>query len=141
VVIARTLTSAMISLAVAAACTCSAPSVGGAKKLADVVFRGVIANISGGRVSFRVSRVWKGNVGRLFEMPEFRETSACLGFWPDHLRIGNDLLVYAYTLPRGSKSGTYFTDICSRTSLSKNAREDFRKLGTGWSPRESRARK
>jgi hypothetical protein len=67
-------------------------------------------------------------------MPALREAVACLGFWPEHLRVGNDLLVYANWLPPGSRAGDYFTSICTRTNLSSAASEDFRVLGRGKRP-------
>ncbi len=84
---------------------------------------------------FRVVRVWKGDVRATFDMPEFRETSACLGFWPKHLRVGADLVVYANRLPPGAKDAEYFTDICTRTRFTNEANEDIAKLGAGWRPR------
>jgi hypothetical protein len=107
-----------------------------AKKLAAVVFRGTITALrnsdSGERfVVFRVTRVWKGNVSEIFEMPAFEETTACLGFRPSFLSIGNELLVYAS--PEGSPPA-YFTRGCTRTALAKNSK-DFEKLGRGKTPR------
>ncbi len=106
-------------------------------KEAEVVFRGTITEISAGNVVFRVDRVWKDDVGPTFNMPDFRETSACLGFWPAYLQIGNDLLVYAERIPPGSKGDPYITSICTRTNLSSAASEDFKKLGRGKPPRGS----
>ena len=81
---------------------------------------------------FRVTRVWKGDVEETFEMPAIEETSTCMGFWPSHLKVGNDLLVYA---SRFSKSGPYVTDICTRTALAKDAK-DFGELGPGSEPKK-----
>lgn len=125
------------SASVALGCDCAHVSVKQAKKWADVVFRGSITDISGGKVVFRVERVWKGNIGRTFEMPELREEAACIGFWPSQLKVGNDLLVYAKWQPFGSRDGAYFTNICTRTRLSSGAGEDFRKLGRGKPARNS----
>ena len=117
----------------ALACDCSAPvSVKEAKKHAEVVFRGTITDISEGMAHFRVERVWKGKVGRYFEMDGIPEGSACIGFWPDLLSIGNDLLVYAFRLP--DKEWPYFTSICTRTRKASSASEDFRKLGRSRPP-------
>jgi hypothetical protein len=66
-------------------------------------------------------------------MPELRETGACVGFWSNHLRVGNDLLVYASQL-----KGSYVTDICTRTQFAKDAGEDFSQLGLGLPPPELR---
>jgi hypothetical protein len=118
-------------------CDCAGTlTVNEAKKLAAVVFRGTITALrnsdSGERsVVFRVTRVWKGNVSEIFEMPAFEETTACLGFRPSFLSIGNELLVYAS--PEGSPPA-YFTRGCTRTALAKNSK-DFEKLGRGKTPR------
>ncbi len=112
-------------------CDCAGLSVKEAKKSADVVFRGTITDIGAGKVVFRVNRVWKGNVGRTFDMPEFIEGAACLGFYEGFLKVGNDLLVYATRLHRGSNDEDYFTSICTRTRLSSDAGEDLSKLGKG----------
>lgn len=120
----------------AVACDCDVPSVAQARKDADVVFRGTVSEINAGTVLFRVSRVWKGAVRRAFTMPELRETSACLGFWPRHLQVGNELLVYANWLPPKAKDGAYFTSICTRTRLLKDASEDLLKLGAGGLPHQ-----
>ncbi|MGA3204862.1 MAG: hypothetical protein ABSF12_20405 [Bryobacteraceae bacterium] len=84
-----------------------------------------------GIVVFRVSRVWKGDVGPIFEMPALEETSMCVGFWPTHLKVGNDLLVYAV---RNPGENAYYTNICTRTALAKDAKEDFDQLGRGGEP-------
>ena len=77
-----------------------------------MVFRGTIAelrDLPGSKLQvavFRVSRVWKGDVGPTFEMPAMKEGVACIGFWPDYLKVGNDLLLYASRFPGGRE---YFT--------------------------------
>jgi|SRR5580704_12666199 hypothetical protein len=124
---------AVWSTSVALGCDCVPISVKQAKNGAGVVFRGTITGISEGKIFFRVDRVWKGDVGRTFEMPEFTEGAACLGFWPALLQVGHGLLVYAWILP-GSKDGAYFTSICTRTQLSQSAGEDFARLGRGKPP-------
>jgi hypothetical protein len=130
------------------ACTCSAPPVNEARTQADVVFRGTIialrpsmkpASPAWGHDTqkiavFRVSRVWKGEVGHTFEMPAIEETSGCTGFWPDQLKIGNDLLVYAYGKPGEADGGGFITTICSRTWFA-NKTKDFDELGAGHEPR------
>jgi hypothetical protein len=124
------------SACLARPCSCVAITANEAKKEAEVVFRGTITafrNSDNGErfVVFRVIRVWKGNVSAIFEMPAFEETTACIGFWPSFLSIGNDLLVYASQ--QGSPPA-YFTNICTRTALSKDSK-DFEKLGRGKTPR------
>jgi hypothetical protein len=111
------------------ACTCSAPPVSEARAQADVVFRGTIIALRPSMkpalpflghdtqkiAVFQISRVWKGDVRTIFEMPAIEETSACWGFRPDQLKIGNDLLVYAYGWPEEPDGGFFSTTICSRT--------------------------
>jgi hypothetical protein len=83
---------------------------------------------------FHVTRVWKGDVGPTFEMPALVETSACWGFWSDFLKVGNDLLVFAFRVPGEVAGGFIFeTGICSRTALAKD-NEDIRALGPGFEP-------
>jgi hypothetical protein len=117
-------------------CDCAGITVNNAKKFAEVVFRGTITAFrnSDSRerfVVFRVTRVWKGNVAEVFEMPAFEESTACIGFWPSLLSIGNDLLVYA---SRQGSPPAYFTSICTRTALAKDSK-DFERLGRGKAPR------
>ena len=118
-------------------CDCAPVSPDQAKSRAEVVFRGTITDIRGGNVSFRVDRVWKGNVGRIFNMPDLPETSACIGFLPKWLQVGNDLLVFAWRVHRYPGDNEYFTDICTRTSLASEAGDVVEKLGRGRLPRHS----
>jgi hypothetical protein len=142
----------VVSAVAAYGCGCVRPSVKVAEARAKVVFRGVIVELRDSDTNlaivpalyrdtnkiavFRVSRVWKGEVGPAFEMPAFEETSACIGFWPDFLKVGADLLVYA-----GRFFGTYVTSVCSRTAFARNAKDDFEQLGPGEEPHESKAQR
>jgi hypothetical protein len=144
----KLLASFLLALGVCRACDCFEPSVPSKRDHAELIFRGTIvelrdsskaAGISPGfardtkkTVVFKVSRVWKGNVGQTFEMPGIEETSACIGFWPDYLKVGADLLVYA-SRPGGSE---YITAICGDHKLAKDAEKDFRTLGPGKEPRK-----
>jgi hypothetical protein len=121
---------------IASACECSVPSVGAAARHADVVFRGTIASFResghGYRIAvFKVSRVWKGDVKEVFEMPAIEEGAACLGFPPPLIRGWNELLVYAYRIEPGSD---FITDICSRTALASKT-TDYKQLGPGHKPK------
>ena len=127
------------SAAIALGCECVPLSLNEAKARAEVVFRGTIIDIRGGNLSFRVDRVWKGTVGHTFDMPDFPETSACIGFLPKLLQVGNDLLVFAWRLHRYQGDNEYFTDICTRTSLASEAGDTLKKLGRGNLPRNSPA--
>jgi hypothetical protein len=128
------------------ACSCVAITVDQARSDAEVVFRGTITDLRDAdhppaigpllvrdtkKVAvFSVSRVWKGQVGPIFEMPAVEETSACTGFVPSLLKIGNDLLVYAKRFPGTSE---YYTNICTRTGFAKVAK-DLDELGPGTEP-------
>jgi hypothetical protein len=139
---------ALLVLAVVScyACDCTESSVQFKRDHADIIFRGTIVELRDSSkpaeltpgfahdtkkvVVFKVTRVWKGHVGQTFEMPGIEETSACIGFWPGFLKVGQDLLVYA------SHFGTsdYLTSICGRHKPAKNAGEDFKTLGPGKEP-------
>ena len=123
--------------ATALGCECVPVSLDEANAMAEVVFRGTVTNIHGGSVSFRVDRVWKGNVGRTFHMPDFPESSACIGFLEKWLRVGNDLLVFAARLHRFPGDNDYFTNICTRTGLASEASDALAKLGRGRPPGNS----
>jgi hypothetical protein len=128
------------------ACDCNEPSVDFKRNHADIIFRGTIvelrssskpSGISGIRdlnkiAVFRVSRVWNGTVDRRFEMPAVEEAAACVGFWPDFLKVGEDLLVYARL--QGSE---YVTGICGQHKPAKLAEKDFKALGPGREPEAS----
>ena len=118
----------------------------------DIIFRGTIVGfhadkkrtgmddlgVNGrntkGIVVFRVTRVWKGAVTPLFEMPALEETMTCWGFWPDFLKVGKELLVYAI---RDQRTSEYYSDICTHTTLAKLSK-DFDQLGPGEEPKKSK---
>jgi hypothetical protein len=139
----RLLTLAFASLGVSRACTCSDPTVVVAKQRAAVVFRGVITALrptgkhprfdgdTGKIAVFRVSRVWKGEVGPTFEMPASEEAGGCWGFAAPFLKVGAELIVYARRLD----GMEYETNICSRTRFVRYAAEDFKVLGPGEEPK------
>src|SRR5438309_2337916 len=100
----RILTAAIASLGIIYACDCDEPTVPVAKQRAQVVFRGTItalrptkkttgeAGDTGKVAVFRVSRVWKGEVGQTFEMPAVVESGGCWGFAPEFLKVGAELI-------------------------------------------------
>jgi hypothetical protein len=124
---------------IALGCECAPTSVNESKESSEVVFRGTITAIRGGKVSFRVNRVWKGEVGQTFEMVEMRAGIACLGFSSGWLAVGNDLLIFASRLHRYPGDEDYFTDVCSGTRLGRDAGETLAKLGKGGPPRSAPA--
>jgi hypothetical protein len=71
-----------------------------AKYFSEVVFHGTVEGFKGARadrtVIFRVSRMWKGQVGPTFEMPAIEtECGLPTAFWKGLLAVGNELVVYA----------------------------------------------
>jgi hypothetical protein len=140
-----------LSFGTACACDCKEPSVQIKRDHSDVIFRGTIIDLRnsenaagvdpgsfhdlGNIVVFRVTQVWKGNVGQIFEMPAVEETSMCAGFWPDYIKVGTDLLVYA--LHWGNFG--YVTGICGGHKLAKDAHKDFKALGPGKIPQPQKA--
>jgi hypothetical protein len=136
------------SVAPAYACDCSDPPLQWIEAHADVIFRGTLVALppatgpqgfgdtfdTGKIAVFHVSRVWKGSVGPALEMPALLETSACWGFGSSHLRIGNDLLVFAFRVPSETTTASILeTTICSHTAPAKGNR-DLEELGLGYAP-------
>lgn len=151
----RLLSIVLLAAGVCSACSCLPGSVEDRRDGAEIIFRGTIIELrevakrgdskkpahidlpardSGRIVVFKVSRVWKGNVGQIFEMPGLEETSACIGFWPTFLRVGADLLVYSSRL----EGSVYVTSICGRHKEAQSADKDFKILGAGKSLKPSR---
>ena len=146
--IPATLIVFLVTRGIAGACGCTEPSVQAKKDASEVIFQGTILELrnaggvipadplqtlmnKGNRVAvFRVSRVWKGEVGKTFEMPALEETSMCIGFWPPYLKVGSDLLVYASR----RASPYYTTNICGFHKLAKDAAKDIAELGPGREP-------
>lgn len=125
------------------ACDGDEESVQVKRHYADIIFRGTIVELRDASkpaplfgydtkktVVFRVSRVWKGQVGQTFEMPGVTETSDCTGFSPELLKVGEDLLVYASRLA----TSEYLTSICGNHKPAKYAEQDFKALGRGKEP-------
>jgi hypothetical protein len=132
----------------ASACSCRGLDVENALANAEIVFRGTVVNLHPSnepqkvrfegrdyRIAvFRVERVWKGEIGSVFEMPALEETTDCVGFWPGVVTLGSDLLVYASRQPPYRQ---YVTNICTRTSTADRAAADLKILGRGRSPGNS----
>ena len=144
----------LFSAGLAAACSCvqPGPSVTQAKDSSDVVFRGTIVALRdadkpaalayAGRdtkkvVLFKVTHVWKGDVGSTFEMPGLQETSMCVGFRAAFLKVGSDLLVYA---ARARNSPEYYTNDCTRTAFAKDAGDDLDQLRAAEGPKKQNDR-
>jgi hypothetical protein len=135
---------ALIATPVAYGCDCSEPTVQEARQHSTIVFRGTIIDLrpttkraslgkDTGRIAvFRTTRVWKGDVGRTFEMRAIEEFGGCWGFSPQFLKVGAELLVYVE-----QPDGEYQTSTCSRTRFVKYAAKDFGELGPGEEPKQS----
>jgi hypothetical protein len=94
----------------------------------DLVFRGKIVAHRDGVAVFRVYEYWKGNIKSNAEVEWRRgDRGDCNGFWPDDLKVGNELLVFA----RKGRFGVYRTDICLATGLASKAQNVLRVLGPG----------
>ena len=133
--IGRLVTLLMFGSGLTYACECNSPSFQDAQRHANLIFRGKITSFrvtgTGPQAVFAVERVWKGDVPRTFEMPAHEETIGCIGFWPDWLKVGNDLIVYAF---RVVQTGYYVTNICSRTDFAATSK-DLADLGRGRPPK------
>jgi hypothetical protein len=117
------------------ACSC-APSIPGQENLktqadfkaSDIVFRGELIAHRGGVAVFRVHEQWKGKLGSEVKLEWRRgDRGDCNGFWPDDLKVGNDLLVFA----RKGHDGVYQTSICLPTMLASAAQKLLGELGHG----------
>ena len=126
----------VLCLRVAAGCTVVAPPVKDAVKQAQVVFRGMVTEISDSEITFRVDRVWKGPVTATFSMPKvIWSSSGCLpGFYQGIVKVGAELLVYARRVPEVDVSG-YIPTPGSRTAPVANAADDLKRLGRGHQPK------
>lgn len=135
------------SVGIAHGCSCREPKVQFKMDHSDVVFRGTLIELRDSEVDhflpfvrdtrkiavFRVARVWKGDVGPIFEMPAVEETSVCVGFNPDALRLGTDLLIYADRSRLPGHQDVYYTSICGFHKVACGSK-DLRKLGRGKDP-------
>jgi hypothetical protein len=111
-----------LSSGLLSACDCIEVSAKQARRGSDLVFRGIVAGFrdsgKGYRIAvFRVTLVWKGQIGQTFEMPAI-EGDWCHAFRPTNpslLEIGNELIVYASRLAPGKD---YFPMPCN-TALAR----------------------
>jgi hypothetical protein len=90
------LTSAVLTPASAAACSCAWRDVGAARDQATHVFEGVLVSAAGGaseaatQAVFEVHRVWKGAVTRSFAVQARVGIVMC----PPHLEVGQRYIIY-----------------------------------------------
>jgi hypothetical protein len=82
-------------------------------------------SINSVRVTFEVSRVWKGAKTPTIVAETARDSASCgVSF-----STGEEYLVYA-----DGKSAALQVSLCSRTTLLRNAAQDLRELGEGEKP-------
>lgn len=145
---------ALVTAARSYGCSCARPPAEQKKARAEIVFRGTITEIREPEkpkpgewrkpkiLVFRVSRVWKGKVGEVFEMPGVEGVIDCTGFWPQLAKVGTDVLVYA---SRNGNSADFHTNICGGNLLAsaprsvadhawESAAKDLAALGPGSAP-------
>ena len=108
-----------------------------AKRFSEVVFQGTIAGFKGSgldrTVVFRVSRVWKGPVGPILEMPAIEtDGELCIAFWRGLLVVGNELIIYASHLPSSNRNE--YLPLRGKSILVSRA-EDISQLGKGRKPK------
>ena len=117
------------------------------RKYADVVFRGVMTDIqrldeSRAVVTFTVSRVWKGNVGRRFVLHQGHQLGPDRYSWP--AEAAGEYLVFATRLDESDRKAFDLTNrnafavpMCwgGTTPISHARAPDFlRQLGPGRAP-------
>lgn len=110
-----------------------------AKHGSDVVFQGVVEgfrNAGNNRiVIFRVSRVWKGQVGPTFEMPAIETNGGlCTAFCQGQLGLGNELVVFA-SRNRYLASGPIEYLPLRQKSVLASKSNDINALGRGHKPK------
>jgi hypothetical protein len=121
------------------ACSCMAPGPPRASLQSAVsVFAGKVTSVKAAepagrtissadpvRVTFEVSRVWKGAKTPTIVAETARDSASCgVSF-----STGEEYLVYA-----DGKSAALQVSLCSRTTLLRNAAQDLRELGEGEKP-------
>lgn len=129
----RLVSTLTLSTGLLCACDCIELPAKEAERSSEVVFRGTVVGFRdsdpGERmVIFDVRRVWKGRVRRQFEMPAV-QGDWCGAFKPSLLKIGNDLVVYASRIARGTE---YLPMPCN-TTLARST-ESAQALGRGRKP-------
>ena len=116
------------------ACDCVTVPAREAKRISAIVFRGTVTGFQGTGfdrlVIFRVSRVWKGNIGASFAMLGV-EGDSCLSFPPGLLQIGTEFIVYGQ---KPDPSRNEYVPLACNTLPVRNTK-DLASLGPGKPPR------
>ena len=133
----RTLLTTIVAMAVAGAgmaeaCSCIAPPPPKkALEQANSVFSGKVTKIEEAgeselAVTFELATTWKGAAGKEVTLYTANQSAACgYGF-----EEGKSYLVYAHQIKRGEEK-VLETNICTRTALLADAKEDLKDLGAG----------
>jgi hypothetical protein len=127
------------SIQLAAACDCIRLPVKDARRGAEIVFQGTIVAMHESDqhfpvATFKVVRVWKGNLNETFEMPAIQEGMSCLGF-THKVEIGAEFLVYARKIV---PSDTLYFPLPCQTDLVSRAADQIRALGRARKPATSK---
>lgn len=139
----------LIFSASAFACDCSGLRGVDALAGADTAFRGIVTNIEflepkternepKVKVTFSVSSVWKGDVGRTFVLHTTQNSFSCAGYY---FFKDKEYLVMAYanseeTAKRfDGEKNTFGTNPCGATLEVSNAQKELEELGKGKKPK------
>jgi hypothetical protein len=110
------------------ACSCLPRTTQEALSHSDTVFHGELVAHEGNSAVFRVHEYWKGNLKGPAKLEWRRgDRGDCNGFWPNDLKLGSELLVFA---TKGI-DGVYRTSICLPTKRAANADKAVHDLGPG----------
>jgi len=127
----------LVNISTVFGCSCVLPKASSeALKEATAVFAGkvvgidapsglVISSADPVKVTFNVSKVWKGPTYKTLVITTARNGASC-GY---SFKEGEDYVVYAY-----GKETELSTGLCSRTKLLSNAEEDLKELGYSVAP-------
>ncbi|MEX0653685.1 MAG: hypothetical protein WD534_03330 [Phycisphaeraceae bacterium] len=130
-----------LSVEVASACSCMAPPPPAeARDQAGAVFSGTVTQIDDdeGRrkiVTLEIARIWKwpGQPARTVEVSTASNSAAC-GF---PFEQGKEYLVYADRAGEDdAEAATFTTNLCTRTTLLADAKQDVEALGAGLTPEQ-----
>ena len=135
----RLMLALWISVQLAAACDCIRLPVKDARRGAEIVFQGtIVATHESDQhdpvATFKVVRVWKGNLNETFQMTAFHEAMGCIGFM-QKVEVGAELLVYAHRL---DASVSDYVPMPCQTDLVSRAADQIRTLGPGTRPAKSK---
>ena len=109
------------------ACSCAVMAADDARRVAAMVFEGTveriepIPNSSSARATFRVVRVWKGDVERQVTLSVPAQPSMC----PPHFAEGQSYVVYAEASDAGFRVGA-----CARYAAGDGLRRERSELGS-----------